>query len=144
MTDDLGPSVPVCPSCKKRVRHRKGIDWCQDHTMLERTLQNRVVARAKKRHWTVAHAGKGWVGDHETGAGQFITPMAPGWPDLLLFNPNVQGYKAIAMELKREEGTVSPEQLAWLELLNRCGIPAVVIRPSDLRSGAVNAILAGT
>lgn len=108
--------------------------------MTERTLQDRVVGRAKRRGWTVAHAGKGWVGDQETGKGQFVTPMHPGWPDLFLLNPRAR-VKAVALELKRELGTVSEEQIAFLVLLNACGIPAVVVRPSDLRAGRVNGIL---
>jgi hypothetical protein len=134
---------PMCPSCKRRIKHREGLEWCRDRQMSERTLQDRVVDRAKRRHWKVAHAGKGWVGDQETGAGQFITPMAPGWPDLMLFNPEMVLHKVIAMELKRETGEVSADQWEWISLLNRCGIPTVVIRPSDLRRGAVNAILEG-
>lgn len=106
--------------------------------MTERTLQDRVIDRAKRRGWTVAHAGRGWVGDAETGEGQFITPMAPGWPDLFMLRPP----RALAIELKREQGVVSPEQWAWLKRLNACGIPAVIVRPSDLRLGNVNAILA--
>lgn len=112
--------------------------------MSERTLQSRVVDRAKRRGWRVAHAGRGWVGDQETGQGQFVTPMSPGWPDLFLVKPTAPaGRRAIAIELKREQGEVEPEQWEWLELLNLCGIPAVVIRPSDLREGRVNAILDG-
>lgn len=72
-----------------------------------------------------------------------ITPMSPGWPDLMLFNADMHGHKVFAMELKRETGIVSTDQMNWLTLMNRCGIPAVVIRPSDLRSGAVTAILEG-
>ena len=41
--------------------------------MSEKTLQARVIYRAKKLGWKVAHAGKGWVGDQETGEGQFVT-----------------------------------------------------------------------
>lgn len=134
---------PKCPSCKRPIKHREGLEWCQDRQMSERTLQDRVVDRAKRRGWKVAHAGKGWVGDQETGAGQFITPMAPGWPDLMLFNPRMEGYKAIAMELKRQTGEVSDDQWYWINLLNLCGIPCVVIRPSDLREGRVNGILEG-
>lgn len=110
--------------------------------MSERTLQDRVVARAKRRGWTVAHAGKGWVGDSETGAGQFVTPMAPGWPDLFMLNPRQAPFR-LAIELKREAGVLSEDQVRWLELLNACGVPAVVVRPSDLREGRVNAILRG-
>jgi hypothetical protein len=137
-------SAPVCPSCHKAITHRKGVEWCQDMQMSESTLQDRVRDRAKRRKWTVAHAGKGWVGDQETGAGQFITPMLPGWPDLFLLNERMpEGRRAVAMELKRQDGEVSEEQWTVLRLLNACGIPAIVIRPADLREGRVNAILEG-
>lgn len=130
-----------CPHCG--VRHRALTpDQCADRKMSERVLQNRVMERARRRGWKVAHAGKGWVGDEE--GGQFITPMLPGWPDLFLLNPKAPyGRQAIAMELKREQGEVSEEQLAMLVLMNACGIPAIVVRPSDLREGRVNAILEG-
>lgn len=112
--------------------------------MSERTLQDRIRDRAKRRGWTVAHAGKGWVGNQETGVGQFITPMMPGWPDLFLMNPKqAPGRQAIAMELKREDGEVSEEQWEVIRLLNACGIPTVVIRPSNLRLGVVTDILEG-
>lgn len=106
--------------------------------MSEKTLQDRVVYRAKRDGWVVAHAGKGWVGDQETGTGQFVTPMSPGWPDLTLAK---SGHRLIFMELKREDGVVSDEQWAWLMLLNTCGAHAIVVRPSDLRMKRVDAIL---
>lgn len=113
-------------------------DQCLDRSMAERTLQDRVVGRAKRRGWKVAHAGKGWVGDQETGKGQFITPMAPGWPDLTLAK---EGHRLILIELKRELGEVDEEQWAWLRLLNSTGNYAVIVRPSDLREGRVTLIL---
>jgi hypothetical protein len=134
---------PSCTTCGKAHRTLTP-EQCEDRAMSERTLQARVVGRAKRRGWTVAHAGKGWVGDAETGAGQFITPMAPGWPDLFLCNPKMPaGRRAIAIELKREQGEVAEEQWTWLKLLNVCGIPSVVIRPSDMREGRLSAILDG-
>lgn len=112
--------------------------------MSEATLQDRIRDRAKRRGWTVAHAGRAWVGNQETGEGQFVTPMLPGWPDLFLMNPKqADGRQAIAMELKKEDGVVSEDQAKVLALLNACGIPAIVVRPSDLREGRVNAILEG-
>lgn len=110
--------------------------------MSEATLQSRVVSRAKRRGWKVVHAGKGWVGNLETGEGQFVTQMDEGWPDLMLFQPGMK-YPVIAIELKREQGEVSDAQWDWLRLLNDCGIPAVVVRPSDLREKRVAAILTG-
>jgi hypothetical protein len=126
-----------CTICS--VRHRsKTPEQCADERMSERTLQDRVMDRAKRRGWKVAHAGKGWVGDQETGAGQFVTPMSPGWPDLTLAK---KGHRLIFMELKREKGEVEPAQIEWLQLLNLTGNAAIVVRPSDLRMGRVNAIL---
>lgn len=110
--------------------------------MSERTLQTRVVGRAKRLGWTVAHAGRGYVGNAETGEGQFVTPMAPGWPDLFMLNPKQAPYR-LAIELKREQGEVDDKQHDWLALMNACGIPAIIVRPSDLRLGRVNAILKG-
>lgn len=129
--------TPQCTNCG--VRHRSLTpEQCLDRTMSERTLQNRVVDRAKRRGWKVAHAGKGWVGDHETGTGQFITPMAPGWPDLTLAK---EGHSLIFIELKREQGEVDDDQWFWLRLLNKTGNFAIIVRPSDLRSGKVTSVL---
>lgn len=110
-----------------------------DRAMSEKTLQSRVIGRAKRQGWRVAHAGRGWVGDLETGIGGWKTPMMLGWPDLCLIKP---GNRLIFCELKRELGPVAPEQLDLLALLNQTGNRAVILRPSDLRSGVVKAILA--
>jgi hypothetical protein len=106
--------------------------------MTERKLQDAVVGRAKRRGWKVAHAGKGFVGGDEESGGQFITPMAPGYPDLTLAKA---GHRLIFIELKRERGETSEDQWFWLELLNKCGARAIIIRPSDLRTGVVTTIL---
>jgi hypothetical protein len=103
--------------------------------MTEAKLQTFVVGRAKRRGWKVTHAGKGWVGGAE---GQFVTPMSPGFPDLMLAKA---GHRLVFMELKREQGVVADEQWEWLTLLNDCGARAILVRPSDLREGRVNAIL---
>ena len=137
MTTRGAPSALICPHCG--VRHRAiTADECLDRQMTEKTLQNRVIGRAQRRKWTVAHAGKGWVGAE----GQMVTQMPAGWPDLMLFKPGML-HPVIAMEFKREQGVVSEDQWKWLQLMNACAIPAVVIRPSDLRQGRVTAILMG-
>lgn len=107
--------------------------------MTEKSLQARVTYRAKKYGWAVARVGRGWVGGD---GGQFRTPTNRGWPDLVLFRPE-SAHPVIAFELKKQLGVVAPEQTAWLTLMNQCGIPAAVIRPSDLREGRVDAILRG-
>lgn len=127
----------ACPNCG--VKHRSLTAFqCADRSMSEKTLQDRVRDRAKRRGWKVAHAGRAWVGDQEKGTGQFITPMSPGWPDLTLAK---EGHRLIFIELKREEGVVDDEQWTWLRLLNSTGNYAVIVRPSDLREGRVTAIL---
>jgi hypothetical protein len=127
-----------CPHCG--VKHRTITpDQCADRHVSERTLQTRVVDRAKRRGWKVAHAGRGIAAFDKAGQPIFLTAMSKGWPDLFLLN--VKQRRALAIELKREEGEVEPEQIEWLQAMNACGVPAVVIRPSDLREGRVNAIL---
>ena len=127
-----------CPHCG--VKHREITpDQCMDRRMSERTLQSRVVDRAKRRGWKVAHAGKGIAAFDAQGKPVFVTPMAKGWPDL--FMVNVAQRRALAMELKKEQGVVEPEQAEWIEALNAVGIPTVVVRPSHLRTGVVNVIL---
>ena len=105
--------------------------------MSEAKLQSRVLYRARKHGWRVAHAGRGWVGGDEDSPGVVVTPMAKGWPDLTCAK---EGHKLVFIELKREQGEVEPEQWQWLWLLNACGARAVVVRPSDLRTGIVERI----
>lgn len=130
-----------CTNCGVRHRDRTA-EQCIDREMSEQTLQDRIRDRAKRRGWTVAHAGKGIAAFTATGEPVFVTAMPKGWLDLMLFKASATP-PVWAAELKTEEGVVSEEQWFWLDLLNRCGIPAVVFRPSDLREGRVNAILDG-
>lgn len=125
----------ACPNCG--VKHRTlTFEECVDRNMSEATLQERFVGRAKRRGWKVAHAGRAWVGDRENG--QFITPMAKGWPDLTLAK---EGHALIFVELKRQDGEVDDDQWTWLRLLGSTGNKVAILRPSDLRDGTVTAIL---
>ena len=127
--------------CRRCGKHHRSITEveCADRSMTEHQLQSRVLYRAKKYGWKVAHAGRGII-EREDGTKTVTTPMSVGWPDLMCFkvghNPPV-----VAMELKREVGDLQPEQVDWLLLMNECGIPAILVRPSDLREGRVTAIL---
>ena len=137
--------TPICLSCGKRIVHRAGLEWCEDHEMSEKTLQSRVMGRIKSRKITVMHIGKAIPAFDAQGEPVWITSALPGWPDLFILNdrPNAKGPRAYWMELKREDGEVSEEQVKMHALLRACGIPGVVIRPSNLRLGHVNAILEG-
>jgi len=130
---------PGCPHCGKRHRTMTPDD-CLDRNMSEKTLQDRIRGRAKSRGWEVMHVGKAVPAYDEAGNPVWVTSAPEGWPDLVMFKPTA-ARKVIAMELKRQKGEVSEAQQRWLALMNACGIPAMVIRPSDLREGRVNAIL---
>ena len=126
-----------CPHCG--IKHRTITpDQCADRRMSERTLQSRIVDRAKRRGWVVKHVGKGIAAFDAEGKPIFVS-TAENFPDLFMLHAGQQ--RALAIECKREQGEFEPGQLEYLQLLNLCGIPAVVIRPSDLREGRVNAIL---
>jgi hypothetical protein len=105
--------------------------------MTEKALQTSVLGRARRRGWKTAHAGRLWLPGKD-GDGQWLTPMAKGWPDVTLAKEN---HRLIFMEFKRELGEVDEDQWVWLRLLNQTGNFAVIIRPSDLRTGKVTAIL---
>lgn len=126
-----------CGNCGTKHRTRT-YEECVDRSMSEKTLQDRVVGRAKRRGWKVAHAGRAWVGNREDGTGQFITPMSPGWPDLTLAK---EGHALIFLELKSQQGELDDEQWTWLRLLGLTGNKVGIIRPSQLRDGTVNTIL---
>lgn len=132
------PEKPgVCGRCG--VHHRRiTTDQCQDRAVTEAKLQASVVGKAKRRGWTVAHAGRGFVGGGEEGEGHWVTPMLKGWPDLTLIK---EGHRLIFIELKRELGEFEEGQLELLALLNTTGNYAIVVRPSDNREGRVNDIL---
>lgn len=131
------PKKPQCANCG--VRHRSlTTEQCADRKMPENVLQDRFIGRAKRRNWKVAHAGRGWVGGSAEEGGQWVTPMAKGWPDLTLAK---EGHRLIFVELKKELGEVDEDQWLWLRLLNLTGNYAVIIRPSHLRDGTVTRIL---
>jgi hypothetical protein len=130
---------PACPHCGKRHRTMTADD-CLDRSMSEKTLQDRIRDRAKRRGWEIVHIGKAVPAYDEAGNPVWITSAPEGWPDLVLFKAK-SARPVIAMELKRQKGEPTDAQLKWLALMNACGIPSAVIRPSDLREGRVNAIL---
>lgn len=124
-----------------RVTHRSITpEQCLDSQMTEKTLQDRIRDRAQRRGWKVAHAGRGIAAFTAEGDPVFVTPMPKGWPDLVMLHPVWQ--EARVIECKREDNDLDPEQVMWLQWFNACGIPAVMCKPSDLREGRVNAILA--
>lgn len=128
----LPPKKEACGTCG--VRHRtRTTEQCADLKMSEAKLNERFLYRVRKYKWDHAHAAK-----VETPQG-WRTAMAEGWPDHFLMRE--RDARVLVVELKREDEEPDEAQLRWLRLFNLCGIPAVVVRPSDLREGRVDAIL---
>lgn len=102
--------------------------------MSEADLQSAILDLAQLRGWRCVHFRParnkaGWR-----------TPLQgdPGWPDLTLCRPP----RLLALELKSASGRVEPDQQAWLDALERCGVEARVVRPRDWLDGTVEALLA--
>ncbi len=127
-----------CPSCNKYIRHREGVEWCRDHRMSEKTLQARIKDRAVRRGWDVKHVGKG-IAAFDAAGNPIYVSTAKSFPDLFMLHEGMR--RVLAIECKKQDGKFEPGQLEYLQLLIVCGIPATVIRPSNLRDGSLNAIL---
>jgi VRR-NUC domain len=94
----------------------------------EDELQHQVIKAAQLRGWRVAHFRKVRV-QRRDGSVYWETPVqadGAGFPDLVL----VKG-KVLWVELKADDGRLSPEQVAWLERLRAAGQEAFIWRPAD-------------
>lgn len=65
--------------------------------------------------------------------------IGPGFPDIVLVNPRQR--RTIYAELKRPDGTTSPDQEIWLTALYEAGQEVALWRPADLP--AIAAVLRG-
>lgn len=103
--------------------------------MSEAELSDCVVQTARLFGWRVclvrpARTVHGWR-----------TPFGAdgvGWPDLTM----VRGDRLLFAELKAAKGKLTPEQVAWLDVLANVGT-TVVWRPSDWQSGVIENALRG-
>lgn len=90
--------------------------------MSEREWQTSIESYLTAGGWTYAHI--------RDARGQHVT----GLPDVIAVRAKTRTGPAeiIALELKRETGKTSKAQEHWLDLLRRAGVPAYVLRPSDV------------
>lgn len=102
----------------------RGSSSQQAHLMTENELKGHVVKMARDRGWAVYHVPQDRI---PNGGGR-------GYPDLTLARDGEVQW----MELKRQDGKLSADQVLWLDALPRCE----VIRPSDLARGRVDELLA--
>lgn len=93
----------------------------------ETAWQAHVEAFARLGRWRWYHAPANRPSVGRGGKAFHRQTVNPGFPDLVL----VRGPRLLAVELKRETGTVSPDQLAWLEAMAGAGAEVGVWRPRD-------------
>lgn len=60
-----------------------------------------------------------------------------GWPDLLL----IRAERVLAVELKSDRGSLTPDQAAWLDVLYTAGVETALWRRRDWQSGHILAAL---
>lgn len=95
-----------------------------DRAMLEKTLQELVRRRCLANGWRYYHTHR--------------SKHSPaGFPDVCA----VRGERLLFAELKRETEKPTPEQQAWLDDLTAAGVEVHLWRPSDLRTGVIDAVL---
>src|SRR5690606_27680126 len=78
----------------------------------EKEFMQSVIDFARALRWRVYHT-------HDSRRSE------PGFPDLFM----VRGTRAIAAELKRVEGQVTPAQRDWLQAINATGIETYIWKP---------------
>jgi VRR-NUC domain len=110
-----------------------------DRALTESEFQRAVTDLAAMLGWSYVHfrpaqTARGWRTPVEG-------PLGQGWPDLVLVSP--QRHRVLAVELKRELGSVSADQAYVHAVLEAGGLAVRVWRPSDLTNGTVEAELRG-
>jgi hypothetical protein len=107
------------------------------NSISEAAFQEKVIATAQLHGWKCAH-----FRPMQDPSGRWRTAVAAdgkGFPDLVLVHPR-RG--VIFAELKKETGTLAPEQKDWQAWLVAAGAVHGTWRPSDWP--LIESILAGT
>lgn len=91
-------------------------------SITEREWQKTAEQMLTANGWRFYHAP-----DNRPGRNGAIQNIKAGFPDLIA----VRGTRQLAIELKRETGRATPEQLSWLDDFEAVGAEVYVWRPSD-------------
>ena len=99
--------------------------------LTESEFMSQVIQYAKLRGWKVAHFRSVRV-QRKDGTTRWQTPVqedGAGFPDLILCRKTTR--QILAVELKVPPNVLAPEQAAWLEICEECGVPSRVWTPDD-------------
>lgn len=94
--------------------------------MTEDELQERLMCSAARRGLLAHHCRD-----------SRLCQGAPGFPDTVIVGPGGVAF----VEVKSSEGLVSLDQAQWLNLLQRDGHQAGMVRPEHWHSGEIAAVL---
>jgi hypothetical protein len=95
--------------------------------LTERDWQLQVTDLASRLGWSWLHLRPGMTRD--SWRTPISGPLGKGWPDLLLVRP--RDCRLLAIELKRDGGKATPEQLLVLEILGASGMETGVYTPAQ-------------
>lgn len=97
-------------------------------SITEAQWQNQVLQIAAWNGWTHRYHAP----DNRPGPNGRVQAVRAGFPDLVLLRDDGPHHRLVFVELKRETGRVTSEQLDWLDRLNDVpGVEAYLWRPSD-------------
>ena len=90
----------------------------------EAEFQQMVTKQAEALGWQWMHVATTGIGRHSPMRGT----MGKGWPDLVL----VKGSRILFIELKRQKGLMTTEQMAVMNLLEQTKAETYCFRPADI------------
>jgi len=104
-------------------------------TMSEADLLAATLERLALGGWRAMHVrqqgSRTWRGGRPLGVLQAVPPAwAWGWPDVIALHALES--RPLVLELKRQDGKVTPEQRQWLQAWHLAGAEAATPRPADL------------
>lgn len=96
-------------------------------TQDEKSFTKAVLEAARALGWLAAHHHDS---RRQVRPGVFVGDKdATGFPDIFLVHPKKK--QALALELKVHKGRTRPEQVEWIDALDKAGIPSFIVRPQD-------------
>jgi len=109
---------------RERTKTKRRPTTGADGQATEATIQ-RAILSALERHPMVARVWRQSVGALQTPDGRRVSVGTPGQPDIMGF---LHGGRFLAVEVKRHDGRISPEQAKWLARATEAGAAAGVAR----------------
>lgn len=105
-----------------------------ERSLPERDLMASFMEAARLQGWRAMHVNDSrrmvTRGGHQVLVGD---SDCKGWPDLFLAHP--RSGRLLAVEVKKELGRLTEEQLSWLSDLGACDVETFVLRPSTYDEG---------